>query len=358
MVEAPVEPSPTAPAEDALETAQEAQVDEPAEVDEPEEIPVHQLVNEASALLTDPDSTANIQKAMGMLEQIIAENPNAAYAHFNLGVGYQLMEDYERARREYQAAVNIDPELGHAWLYQGVLHENESRFDQAISNYRTGIRNNPENMELRVALIGLLRKQGDVDGAVAEAKKALKINANSLDVYNNMGLAYIDLEEFALAQFVYQKALTLDGADQNAYIRCNYGWTMYLKGEKGLATFQLQKAVELDPELVPALIYLSKLYMEDRNYTDTIELLERAAAKAPDNHGVQMNLGVAYRGVGRLEDAAKAYQTAIALDSENVDPYYNLGILYGDYTKDYDKAIESFEMYIIYGGKITEIGEE
>jgi cytochrome c-type biogenesis protein CcmH/NrfG len=120
----------------------------------------------------------------------------------------------------------------------------------------------------------------------------------------------------------------------------------------------LKKAVELDPELVPALIYLSKLYMEDRNYTDTIELLERAAAKAPDNHGVQMNLGVAYRGLGRLEEAARAYQTAIALDSENYDPYYNLGILYGDYTKEYDKAIESFEMYVNSKSEGNEIAEE
>ena len=324
----------------------------------PPEKELHQMINEASALLTNPDSTVNIQKAMGMLEQVINGNPGAAYAHFNLGVGYQLMEDSERARREYQSAVSIDPELGHAWLYQGVLHEEGQRYEQAASNYRTGIRNNPENMDLRVALIGLLRKQGDLDGAITEAKKALKVNSNSMDVYNNLGLAYLDLEEYALAQFVYQKALTIDGADQNAYIRCNYGWTMYLKGEEGLANFQLQEAVKLDPELVPALIYLSKMYMEDRNYADTIDLLERAAKKAPDNHGVQMNLGVAYRGVGRLEESAKAYETALALIPDNADPHYNLGILYGDYSKEYDKAIESFELYVQSGGPAVAEAEQ
>jgi tetratricopeptide (TPR) repeat protein len=319
--------------------------------EEKKELTIEEKVNAAVGLLDDEENQENIQKAIGELEGLVRESPSEAMAHFNLGVAYHLADKKDDAKRAYQAAVNLDPTIGDAWLYQGVLQEEQGRVDSAISNYRTGIRNDPENMNVRVALIGLLRKEGRQVEAIDEAKAALKVNANSLAVYNNMGLAYLDNGDLALARFVYQKALEIgDEAKNNAYLQSNYGWVLYQKGEKGPATYRLQKAVELDPELVPALIYLSKLYMEDRNYSDTIDLLERAAKKAPENHGVQMNLGIAYRGVGRFDDAKVAYGKAIEIDPNIPDPYINLGILYGDYTKEYKESLDAFGKYVEMGG--------
>ena len=109
---------------------------------------------------------------------------------------------------------------------------------------------------------------------------------------------------------------------------------------------------------MPALVYLSSIYMEDHRYADTVPLLEKAASKAPENHGVQMTLGVAYRGVGRYDDAQKAYRKALALDPADPDPHLNLGILFGDYLKDYDKALASYNDYLSSGGKESELVEE
>lgn len=315
---------------------------------------VEEELNEAVNLLAD-GVDASAQRAIGILEALVRRQPDSAMVQFNYGVAQHRVGDVSGATRAYQATVGIDPSIGTAWLYLGRLQADEGRVDAAISNYRTGIRNAPEDIGLRVALADSLRQQGQLDAAIDEAKTALKVNANSVEVYNTMGLAYFDKGEFLLARFVFQKALdSISGADKNAYLLCNLGWTLYREGSVFAATHRLKEAVELDPDLVPANVYLARIYLDDHNYEDTVVLLERAAVASPDNHGVQMNLGIAYRGMGRFEDANRAYEQALVLDASNPDPYFNIGILRGDYLKDYAGAIDAFQAYVDRGGRDAE----
>lgn len=340
--------APTAPADAPTAAAGDTKADKG----------VMKTVNDAAALLTTGNAN-NAQRAVSLLEQAVREDPDAAVAYFNLGVAKQQLGDKSGARRYYETAADKDPGLGNAWLYIGFMEEAEGSRDRAIETFRTGVKNDPENMELRTALIAALRKQGKVDEAIREAQAALNINSNSLAVYNNLGLAYLDRNDLDLARFVFEKAnASVDGASNNAYIQCNLGWVYYKQGKKGLALGRLQEAVKLDPNLVPALVYLSHLYMDDRNYADVVPLLETAIRKDPNNHGVLVNLGVAYRGVGRLEDAKRANERALQIDPKNPDPYFNLGVLYGDYLKQYDDALNAFNLYLQRGGTQKDLAAE
>jgi tetratricopeptide (TPR) repeat protein len=77
--------------------------------------------------------------------------------------------------------------------------------------------------------------------------------------------------------------------------------------------------------------------------------LEKAREISPNEVAIYYNLGIAYRGVGRYEESAAAYQKALVLEP-GPEPHLNLGILYGDYLKNYDMAVEAYEMYKSMGG--------
>jgi tetratricopeptide (TPR) repeat protein len=318
---------------------------------------VAEQVDEAAALI-EQGRSADLEKAIEQLESLAGQD-DSGVARFNLGVAYHRRGDLNRAMNQYQAVIATDPDNGHAWLYLGKIQEDQGIYNAAINNYRSGMRNDPENMALRVALIGALRAQGKTREAIDEAKSALKVNALSLEVYNNLGLAYLDLGDFTLAKFTFQKALqSISGAEQNAYLKTNLGWSYYQEGNRPAATKYLKEAVDLDKEFVPALVFLSRVYMDDHNYGDTVPLLETAAKKNPNNADVQLTLGVAYRGLGRLEEAEKAYEKALALDPANPAPHFNLGVLLGDYKKDYDGAIAAFNQYIASGGPEADMATE
>jgi len=316
------------------------------------------LVDQSVKLLASGDRE-DAEKAEEKLNDALAEEPGHLEARLNLGVAQYQLDKLAEARQSFQTVIDADPSIADAYRYAGAVDEKQNNYAAAVGRYRAGIDQAPEDMSLRVALIGALRAQGRPLEAIDEAKKALAINANSIEVYNNFGLAYMDQGNLTLARFIFQKALqAIPEAESNAYIHCNLGWVSFQDGNVPLATAELKKAVELDDELVPALVYLSRIYMDDKNYADTVPLLETATRLDPTNADLFLTLGVAYRGVGRLDDAQAAYDKALSLDPSDPKPHFNLGVLLGDFKKDYDGAVDAFNTYISSGGERSELASE
>ncbi|MFK7929559.1 MAG: tetratricopeptide repeat protein, partial [Myxococcota bacterium] len=253
-------------------------------------------------------------------------------------------------------AVAIDPGLGRAYLGLGVMAEQGNRAGEAIDWYKRGIAADEDDMDLRSALIGSLRRRGQLDEAVAEARSALAFNSKSLPVFNDLGLVYVEKGDLSMARFVFLKALgQVEGAKNNAAIRTNFGWTLYLSEEPLQARVQLQESYALDNKYLPTLVYLSHLYLDDRNYADAVPLLEEAARQEPDNYSTLVNLGIAYRGDGKLDQSKATYERALTVEPSAADPWLNLGVLLGDYYKDYDGATKAFNTYLQRGGTQKEL---
>ena len=346
MPEPVVVPVETAPIEEAppLEPLAAAPVAPTAE-----EMALQNLATlDAAAALLTTGRENDAQQAVRMLKEVSEADPELALAFYNLGVAYEILGSKLDARKSYLRATDIDSGMGDAWLNMGNMQFREGNLTRALQNYKTGLRGDEENMNLWVAVIATLRQLGQLDRAIEEARAALLVNARSLNVYNNLGLIYMEQGQYDLAKFIYQRALLQEGGDQHAYIRCNLGRVQQLMGFNVDARFAYREALELDPDLVPAMLYLSDDYLE--NFGDALELLERADGLDPENPNILLNLGIAYRGTERFEDARGAYQRVLRLDPENPEPHLNLGILYGDYLKEYDAAVASYEAYRDAGG--------
>lgn len=318
--------------------------------------PAKDDIAKANALLTTK-KPSDAQQAANDLRAVVAREPQNAYAHYNLGVAYEILGDQTSARESYLEATRVEPGLGEAWLNLAAMDARSGNYDRAVSRYKLGISHDRENMDLWVGLISALRAQGKLDEAEKEAKAALRINANALNVYNNLGLVYMERGQLDLAYFIVQKAMTtVKGGHENASLHCNLGRIYYLQGKIGDAKLEYNEALKRDDNLVSAMLYLAEIYLNDRNYEDSIPLLEKARSFDPENPDIHMNLGIAYRGVGRYEEAKAAYEMVLRLEPENPEPHVNLGILYGDYMKAYDAAVTEYERYVAMGGpRATEV---
>lgn len=312
---------------------------------------------DAAADLIERGSPSELEQAIAILEPAAAEDPTGN-ARFNLGLAYQKKGDFARASNQYTQVISAHPDHGRAWAALGAVQELQGKPNDAFVSYETGIKSAPDSIELRAALIDSLRRQGKLDEALKAAQEALKVNAKYLPVYNNFGLVYLDKGNLVLAKFVFQKAVQeIEGAEKSADLLTNLGWTYYLEDNKPEATTQLKAALAVEPDLVPALVYLARVYMDDHNYTDTVPLLEQAVKLDPNNGDLYLTLGVAYRGMNRLDDAKAAYDKALALNPSDPAPHFNQGVLLGDYRKDYTGAVEAFNRYISAGGPERALAE-
>ncbi|MEL6347963.1 MAG: tetratricopeptide repeat protein [Myxococcota bacterium] len=319
---------------------------------------VHAQVNEAAAWLTTGD-VGQAQQALRQLDALARKAPELAEIPYNRGVAYQIIGDENMARKEYLRATDIDPSLSAAWLNLGAIAQQSGDLDKALSMYRAGQRSSPDDPDLISGVIGVLRELGKDDEAIAQSKAALAQNANNINVYNHLGLIYIEQGNLELAQFVYQKALNdVPGAKQNAMIHANLGQVLLLKEKIANARVELEKALELDPQLVVAMMFLAQLHMDNRDWESTVAVLEQARALQPNNPGIHLNLGIGYRGLGRFEEAQRSYQKALELDPGNPDPYLNLAVLLGDHMKSYDAALDALDTYTKQGGTREELVAE
>jgi Flp pilus assembly protein TadD len=108
-------------------------------------------VEEATELLQE----ARYPEAMLALRDVIKTQPNNAYAYNYLGVAFFEIKNLEAARDAYRAAVRLGP------AYLGA----------------------------RVALSNVLRMLGDADGALAEAREALRRFPKDGEALHAAGLA-------------------------------------------------------------------------------------------------------------------------------------------------------------------------
>lgn len=88
-----------------------------------------------------------------------------------------------------------------------------------------------------------------------------------------------------------------------------------------------RRALELDENIVDAMINLGRLLQEQGEYDEAESLYRRAMKVQPDNPLASFNLGTLLEDCGRTHDAIEAYKRAA---EALADAHYNLARLYDD----------------------------
>lgn len=145
-----------------------------------------------------------------------------------------------RARR----AVAIAPDsLETRRLLARTLQE-AGRFVEAEREWRTLHEKLPGEPGILLDLGGCRERAGDIDGAVAAGREALKLAPDWAPALNYLGYVLADHNrELAEARRLIERALGLDPGN-GAFVD-SYGWVLYRQGEHAEARVQLERAVEL-----------------------------------------------------------------------------------------------------------------
>jgi tetratricopeptide (TPR) repeat protein len=311
---------------------------------------IDERITSAAALLTTGDPAA-AQESLADLGRLIMEAPDRVEVPYNMGLAYHQMGNIHNAKRYYLKATQLDPELTRAWLNLGVLAEEQGDYRRALQHYRAGLRAKPDAGRLVVGVVRSLRALGRNTDAIREAKTSLKKDAENIEVYNVLGLVYLDMGQPDLAAFIYDQArLNITGADNNATLHSNLGRVHLARGAGFDARKEFEKALALDPQQVPALMFMAHQMMDNHDWSAVAGVLERARALEPDNASIRINLGIAYRGLKKYELSRQEYEKAIELNGENLDPYLNLALLLGNHVGDIDAGISSIQAYRTRGG--------
>ena len=291
--------------------------------------------------LWEKRSGDNIPKAIEFYEQAIAHDPNYALAYAGLANAYVLLPFYTGARRSDSLAkaketalkaLQLDPKVAEAHAALGKFNFFNMDLPGSMREYQRAIELNP-NYATAHQWLGndSLVSFGRFDEAIAEGKRAVDLDPLSPVINADLGVTLYLARRYDEAIEQLRKTLAIDPTF--FYAHYNLGIALQLKGDLPAAITEYEKARQLSYDsFVLALLGAAKGLAGDKNAAEQAlkELDQTAQSQGVDEY----SRALLFLGMNNKEEALRSIERAVAardgssLTWIKVDP--QLDLLRGD----------------------------
>jgi Flp pilus assembly protein TadD len=283
--------------------------------------PLNDLLDEAQR---DIDAN-NFEAALAPLQKFIAEKPEVAYAHFQLGYAYTALKRSDEARVEYERATELDPKMPEAYLNLGILLLEKKEYAAAVAPLGRAVELLPAQSRPRSLLAVAQERSGDREAAARSFEGVLHLDPN--DLAANRYLAEIDLRRSkpAEAEARFRHALEL----QPNAPELLQGLAQSLEAQhKPEAADAFRKYLAVVPGDAGGRARLIRLLMANQEYDAALAELDRVDDGKPpslDTLRLRADIQIAQK---KYADATLTLQQAIAIAPRDAQLIGGLGRVY------------------------------
>ncbi len=165
-------------------------------------------------------------------------------------------------------------------------------------------------------LLGAIYKAGKRPlDALGAQLKAIEVMPPKAELYSNLGNLQFSLDRFADAETSYRMCLGLDPNHPNGHY--NYGLLLLQAHRPREAEAHLRAALRLGPGSAPIAYHAAVSLLDQKQFSQAIPLLHRALELQPDYAEAHDSLSFAFLHLGRIDDALREAEAAVALGPEN-----------------------------------------
>lgn len=273
-----------------------------------------------------------------------------AVEHSNKGTSLYVLGLLDEAIEEYRTALRINPEYVMAHNNLGLALNNKGLFDDAIKEYKEALRIDPELADAHNGLGLALYNKGLFDDAIKEYKEALRINPKYAKARYNLGLAYYDKGLINEAIKEYREALKIDPKLVEAHI--NLGQALGNKGFHDEAIREWREALRIAPEFANVHCNIGKSFFYKGLHDEAIKEFKDAIRINPELADAHNSLGAVLQAKGLIDEAIKEFREVTRIDPDNARTYFNLGTafvskgLLDEAIKEFRNALEINPEYV------------
>jgi tetratricopeptide (TPR) repeat protein len=288
----------------------------------------------------------NTDAAITLLRHEVSEAPDSPQPHYFLGMALGKQGDVQAAESEMQEVLRITPDMPAAMRQLATMHLSRNETDVAKEYAFRCVRQNPGDPQARLLFGAVLLRRKEYTLAHDQFEAARQLAP--ADVAPSMALAALATAQgrFPDAQKEYEAALKLDPASSRALRQFIDYLSSRKESAKALAlakqfvtTYpndaqghlilgsvelnqkqyieakrELERAVELDQNLVNGYLELGKLHQQLNDTDDAIARYQQALHLNPKMAPLAGIIGSLYLGKGDLATARKYYEQALAIN--------------------------------------------
>jgi Flp pilus assembly protein TadD len=283
--------------------------------------PLNDLLDEAQR---DIDAN-NFEAALAPLQKFIAEKPDLAFAHFQLGYAYTALTRSIDARAEYERAIALDPKMAEAYLNLGILLLDKQEYAAAVTPLSKAVELLPAQSRPRSLLAVAQDRSGDKEGAARSFEGVLHLEPNDLTANHYLGDLDLRRGKFAEAEARFRHALQIQPDAPELLLGLAQGLEAQNKPE---ALDAYRKYLTVRPQDSGTRDHLIHLLLYDQKYEAALTELDRADGGMPpslDSLRMRADIQIAQN---KLSEAVATLQQAITLAPRDAQLIGGLGRLY------------------------------
>lgn len=294
-------------------------------------------------------------RASNYFSKAATQDPQDVAAHLSLAMAYRRAGKTRKAISAVWNVVNSHPKNADAHFLLGYLRHQLHQWEQAEQAYREALRLRKDFLVVYQYLallyyeMGSRNEAGREDGfrkAIATYREAVDADASAATSYVNIGFIHDQLGEHQEATEAYQSAVLVAISSDDFVGITALGMELLNAGRYEEARSAFKRSLELMGEAetrdgvtrVQILTWIgtASLQLDDSRLSEAPdkELLREAeesflAALAlnPEYIHAQLGLGASYYAQGRVDEAIKAFQRSMEIDSDSEPARSNLAAL-------------------------------
>lgn len=246
------------------------------------------------------------RKAKDEWKKALQYIPKDAEVHNFLGIAYHRVGHLDSSITEYKKAVELDPNYyqalnntGYIYFLKGEYQTALQYFDRALHinpSYQQAVLNRQKCKEimdgrLKIAAFELFENANTMDSLelkIKNYKKALAIDSNYVDAWNNLGVAYHYYGYIDSAVYCLKKGLSIN--PEHPQINNNIAFLLDGRGDYKAAVYYYQKAILAKPDYMVAMANLGDTYYNMKDYNSAHTMWESALKLDPGDPWLQEKL--------------------------------------------------------------------
>jgi TolB-like protein/Flp pilus assembly protein TadD len=253
---------------------------------------------------------ADLRTAIEYFNQALSKDPNYALAYAGLGDSYGLLPIYReaspadslpQAKAGAKKALELDETLAEAHSSLALVFQfYDYDIEQSLKEFERAIQLNPNYATAHHWYGELLGAMGRFDESIAELKRAQQLDPLSLIINADLGKAYTLARQYDKAIEQLRKAIEMDPRFYRAH--WSLGKALQLKGQLNEGIAEYRKAVELNDDPFSVAL-LGQAYARAGQREEAQKILGRLSDTTKSRYIQPYSFALLYLALGDKEQA-------------------------------------------------------
>ena len=173
-------------------------------------------------------------RAREFAERAIALDDRLAEPHATLGIVHEQLWQWNESEREYQKAIDLNPNYATAYHWYSIFLKVTGRFDEAAVAIKKAKELDPLSNVISINITRLYQLQNNHDAAIENTLRIIELDPRFSPAYEYIGLSYLTKGQNAEAIAALEKGV--ETSNRASVALCDLGYGYAVTGQRTEAT--------------------------------------------------------------------------------------------------------------------------